>query len=309
MTDTANTNPNEEYSKIILENTNNFDILLIKSSNIDSLDWKDPNYIQHICDLDIYQVITTNSENYLNDIAKYLDINNRNKVFNVHVETQIVAEFKDYVYELLYILTYDNKSNYIHDNDNINSVSTLLNLKEKHIYYNSILIKTYLPTTNNKSMVMTNIGINDVGHILESRLKTKIVTFDGDSWTEQIIQGDLEIFAKEFFDERHTKLEIGFLKHNINIWYETFEGKNIHTCGTIIKKPVYKCFWFTMASEQFRGSLTLDEVQKIIKVSNHLEFPYKSKDEWINEENDDYNRVIIKNKYRVLESAYNELCT
>lgn len=303
MTDTANTN--DEYSKIILENTNNFDILLIKSSNIDSLDWKDPNYTKNICDLDIYQVVTTNAENYLNDIAKYLDINNRNKVFNVHVETQVIAEFKDYVYELLHILTYDNKSNYIYDNDNINGVSTLLNLKEKHIFYNSILIKTYLPTTNNKSMYMVNCGIDDVKYILDSRTKTSIVTFDGDTWEDKVIQGDLELFAKEFFDEGHIKLEVGFLKHNINIWYETFHGKNINSCGTLITKPVYKCFWFTMASEQFRGSLLLEEVQKIIKLSHHIEYPYKCKEEWINEERDDYNRVIVKNKYRVLESAYN----
>jgi hypothetical protein len=114
----------------------------------------------------------------------------------------------------MYILTYDNKSNYIHDNENINGVSTLLNLKEKHIYYNSILVKTYLPTTNNKSMFMVNCGIDDVKYILDSRLKTSIVTFDGDTWEEKIIQGELELFAKEFFDDNHTKLELGFLKHN-----------------------------------------------------------------------------------------------
>jgi hypothetical protein len=198
---------------------------------------------------------------------------------------------------------------FINNNDNINGVSTLLNLKEKNIYYNSILIKTYLPTTNIKSAVMVNCGINDVKFILDSRLNTNIVTFDGDTWEEKVIHGDLEVFAKEFFDERHTKLEIGFLKHNINIWYETFDGKNIHSCGTLIKKPVFKCFWFTMASEQFRGSLLLDEVQKIIKLSHKLELPYTAKDEWIKEEQDDYNRVIVKNKYRVLELAYNELCT
>jgi hypothetical protein len=60
-----------------------------------------------------------------------------------------------------------------------------------------------------------------------------------------------------------------------------------------------------MASEQFRGSLLLEEVQKIIKISNHLEHPYTAREEWIKEEQDEYNRVIVKNKYRVLESAYN----
>jgi len=152
---------------------------------------------------------------------------------------------------------------------------------------------------------MVNCGIDDVKYILDSRLKTSVVTFDGDVWEEKIIQGELELFAKEFFDDNHTKLEIGFLKHNINIWYETFDGKNIHSCGTLIKKPVFKCLWFTMASEQFRGSLLLEEVQKIIKISNHLEHPYTAREEWIKEEQDEYNRVIVKNKYRVLESAYN----
>ena len=39
-----------------------------------------------------------------------------------------------------------------------------------------------------------------------------------------------------------------------------------------------------MNTDEFRGSLSLDEVQKIIKISHHLEFPYTTKDEWIIDE-------------------------
>ena len=295
-------------SSILFENKNNFDILLIKESDINFLDWKDPEYIKNICNQDIYTVITTNSENFLKDIHSNLksneNINLVSERFNIELETQIICELKEYTYELLHLILYDENGNRILNNDNINDVATLLNLKEKYINYNSILIKNYLPI-NNKSSIIINSSIDDIKIILDSRANTKIVTYDGDDWKEEIFIGDLENYAKEFFDDKCIKLEIPFLKHNINIWYEIFEGKNINICGTLIKKPIYKCFWFTMNTDEFRGSLSLDEVQKIIKISHHLEFPYTTKDEWIAEEFDEYNRLVIKNKYRILDFVNN----
>ena len=92
-------------SSILFENKNDFDILLIKESDINLLDWKDPEYIKKICNQDIYTVITTNPENFLKDIHSNLksneNINLVSEKFNIELETQIICELKEYTYELL----------------------------------------------------------------------------------------------------------------------------------------------------------------------------------------------------------------
>ena len=57
--------------------------------------------------------------------------------------------------------------------------------------------------------------------------------------------------------------------HNINIWYTTAIDGNKTLCGTLVDKYVDKCIWFTMKSDEYRGNLTLDEVNKIIYLSNN----------------------------------------
>jgi len=137
---------------------------------------------------------------------------------------------------------------------------------------------------------------------LENRIKTKVVIYDGE-WKEIEVIGNLEDYAKEFFDDVHLKFESPFLKHNINIWYEKLDGVNSYVCGKILNKPIYKCLWFTMISDEYRGSLSLNEVNTIIKLSNHLNFPYEPPSEWLVDEKDVYGRDKIKNKYRILEKA------
>jgi hypothetical protein len=104
-------------------------------------------------------------------------------------------------------------------------------------------------------------------------------------------------------------MEIPFLMHNLNIWYELLDGVNTKkkVCGNLIDKPVYKCLIFTMKNEEFRGSISLNEINKIIEISNHLEPPFKSEERWIFDEKDDFGRNVIKNKYRVLDHAYFDL--
>jgi hypothetical protein len=62
-----------------------------------------------------------------------------------------------------------------------------------------------------------------------------------------------------------------------------------------------------MINDEFRGNLYLDEVNKIIKISNVLDFPFSVNPEWIKEEKDEIDRDVIKNKYKVLNLAYSEL--
>jgi hypothetical protein len=313
--------------KITFENTNNFNFLVIKNYDISHINWFDIDYTKKLSELDIYHIVSTNSDNFLNDIADHLELRKYNTNSNVQVETQIIAEFPEYTYELLYLTIFDDKNKIRHDMYDINGVGTLLNLKEEHICHNCILLKNYLPKDSYK-MIIDNCSINDIKFILDSRVNTKVVIYDNE-WEEKKIIGDLETFATDFFDDQWQKLEIPFLKYNINIWYETlsfstkkkdkitlekhcfsnetFNGNNKFICGNLIQKTIYKCIWFTMTTDTYRGNLTLDEVQKIIQLSYKLDFPYQVKKEWENDELDSFQRNIIKNKFRILETAFKEL--
>ena len=90
--------------------------------------------------------------------------------------------------------------------------------------------------------------------------------------------------------------------HNINIWYISDNGtKNV--CGKIINEPIEKCIIFTMKNDIYRGSISLDEVHKIIYLSNILS-NYITPEEFIEEKIDKNNRKIIVNKYKVLNKLY-----
>jgi hypothetical protein len=58
-----------------------------------------------------------------------------------------------------------------------------------------------------------------------------------------------------------------------------------------------------MGSEKYRANLTLDEINKIIKLSLKLK-EYKTPSEFIEEKNDHLGRKIIYNKYKVLDKIY-----
>lgn len=294
-----------EYTQLKFENDNNFDILLIKYCDINSISWSDSDYLQKLIDLDIYKVINTNSTKFLEDLSDNLEINKYNEFCNLQVHTQIVAEFPTFIYELVYFVIFDKNNKLIQNKELLNGIGSLLNTNEDQIFGNAILMKTYLPTLS-KEMTVKDTNIDSIKEILDYRVNTKIVTFDCE-WQENIVKGNLEEFAKEFFDDTYFKIEIPFLMHNINIWYDTLSinKKNNNICGKLIDKQINKCIWFTMLSDEFRGSLTLDEVSKIIKLSHTIKFPYSVKKEWVEEENDFLNRKIIKNKYRILDFAYN----
>jgi hypothetical protein len=289
----------EKGDKIVLENKNNFNFLTIGLNDISSLNWADPKYIDKILELNIYSIITTKSEEFLNDIVKYLDVNKYNEKGDSMIETQLIAEFPEYIYEMLYINNVEKKDEYKND------LGSLLITNGEKIFGNIVILKTYLPN-NSDNMIFVDTIKEDVKTILDNRIKTKLVIYDGD-WSEQVVVGNLEDYAKEFFDDTFLKLEIPFLKHNINIWYEKLEGCKHDVCGKILEKPIYKCLWFTMISDEYRGSISLNEVKKIIALSYKLNFPYEPKKEWDNNEKDEYGRNKIKNKYRILEKAYQEL--
>jgi hypothetical protein len=277
------------------ENKNDFNFILININNLESFKWSEPNYLDNILGLDIYSTNNTNPEIFLNNVIDALDVNTHNENSDAMIETQLIAEFPEYIFEMVYINNVKKEDKYKND------LASLLIRNGETIYGNAIIFKTSLPIDNENNLFV-DINKIDIKFILENRIKTKVVIYDGE-WKEIEVIGNLEDYAKEFFDDIYLKFESPFLKHNINIWYEKLDGVNSYVCGKILNKPIYKCIWFTMISDEYRGSLSLNEVNTIIKLSNHLIFPYEPPSEWLIDEKDVYGRDKIKNKYRILEKA------
>ena len=117
------------------------------------------------------------------------------------------------------------------------------------------------------------------------------------NWREVEIYGDMETYAKRFFeDESYKKIEIAFLKHNINIWYLSSKYGMEGVCGNLITDKIEKCFIFSMLTDTMRGNITKNEILKIFELSKILEAPYTADGKWYSEEKDQHGRNIIKNK-------------
>ena len=287
-------------SQLKFENNDNFDIILIKSNNIDHLEWFNENYTSNIIELDCYETINANKDTFLEIVSNKLNLEKFKDKTDLEVTTQIISEIPNYIYELVYVNELTEKD------DIINNIASLLNTNDNKVYGNAILMKTFIPSLS-KSILIKNITISNIKDILDSRVKTNIVIYDGE-WSNKIVSRNIEEFAKIFFDEEFKKFETPFLLHNINIWYEICDGCSTKICGKILERPIYKCFWFTMITNEYRGSIYLDEVKKIIDVSNKMNFPFNAKKEWIDDEKDEFSRKVIKNKYKVLDIAHYELC-
>jgi hypothetical protein len=285
-------------NNFVFENKNNFDIILIKPTNIDNISWINSDYTDTIIKLKSYEIISYNSQVFADLLLKNLEINKYNRE-DLNIFTQIIDECPNYIYELIYIQKLKETD------DELNGIATLLNTNGDKVYGNALFMKTYIPSLS-KSILIVDIKLDDIKYVLDKRVKTNIVCFD-EEWSDKIVVGNLEDFANEFFDgSKYHRMEISFLLHNINIWYEIddFSKNKKNICGKILDKPIYKCFWFTMITDELRGSILLTEVQKIIKVSEKLEIPFSPKKEWMEEEQDEYGRDVIKNKYKILDLAY-----
>jgi hypothetical protein len=286
--------------KVRMENKEDFQVLIIKPGSIQSVSWMDPNYAYKLIELDLFKSVTTNEDNFLEVIATNLDVN-KYKVKDMYVKNEIIGEEPYYVYEMIYIDL--EKETQYHTDENLNELASLLNINGEKIYSNVIIFKNYLPSLTD-SMKLETITKENLAHMIHKRVHTTIVTCDDGKWQECDCIGDLNNFAKHFFEgETYQKLEIPFLMHNINIWYTTAIDGSKTLCGTLVDKYVDKCIWFTMKSDDYRGNLTLDEVNKIIYLSKILS-NFMTPSEYTEEKVDNLGRKIIYNKYKVLDLIY-----
>ena len=288
-------------TSINMENDDDFNVLIIKPNKINDISWLDIDYTQKIMNLDIFEIYNTNKDDFINMIASKLNTKSFN-IPNLMVKNQMIGEEPYYVYELLYI---DTTNSEYETDEYINDFANLINTNDDTIYHNAIIIKSYLPSLTD-SMLIESITKNNIESLLFDRVHTKVVVWDWDNgWKETRVVGDLISYVDQLFDgNNYKKLNINFLLHDINIWYVDDKYGDI-VCGNVLNIPLEKCIWFTMKSDEYRGNLTLNEVNKIIKLSLVLD-NYNVPEELTQDKKDKYDRKIIYNKYKVLDYMYNK---
>lgn len=294
-----------DNNKIKLENKKDFKLLLIKANNIQDMNWSVPNYLDDILNSDYVEEVTFSPTQFAEDLGKTLDVE---KYELPDVKCTLFYEEPNYHYEILYI---DLLPNY-KKKEIENQFSLLLqNNGDEKIFGNALIMKTYVPVNDMKYMKISDISRNDIKRILENRINTSVITFDNGDYEERKIVGSIEQYAENFFDEedkyRIQKIEIAFLKHNINIWFTKFDYGFDNVCGNLLKHLVInKCIIFTLINDNIRGNLSMDEFNKIKFLSENLE-NYSIPEELRDEEKDNIGRLVIKNKYRILEYMFNKI--
>ena len=302
--------PNEDnYDNkyIHLENKEPFQVLVISPNRLDK-DWMAPNYLKNILTDTFCKYESIDPIDYIAKIATYLEIQ---KYPYPDIKVNIIAEETDYIYEIMYIdIIPECKKIEI-----LNDFGTMLNTNGDDIFGNVIVTKTKVDSRDNiksnPNMFLVDVTIDTMEKMLYSRAHTTVVTYnsdDSDEPVETIVFGPLDKFASVFFEESqytYKKLEFGFLKHNVNIWYSENKYGNLDVFGNLLPDlaRVDKMIVFTMWTDNFRGNFTLDEFKKIKYLSKKLE-KYMIPEDIDVEEKDHLNRVIMKTKYRILNTVY-----
>jgi hypothetical protein len=287
---------------VTMENDSEFSIFVLEQNEISNLDATQPNYLDKLIESDFIKEGKMDPNNYMEDVGKNLSLT---PTGFYDLKVSLFFEDKKNIYEIIYLNYEPPEEKDIDENKitlTINELASLLTINGDKIYGNALILKTKLPVED-YSMKYEDFERKDIRKILERRINTKIVVYE-DDYRELDLVGNIETFAESFFEKRHFKrLEIPFLKHNINILYTVFEYGEENVCGTIIKEKIDKCIWFSMYSAEYSCDLSLDEVNKIIYLSDKLD-KYDIPEEFLKEEKDDMNRKLIKNKYRILERVY-----
>lgn len=278
-----------------------FYALLIEPGKIHHLDWNHPDYVQKLVSLPNIKCEQFSPTTFFAQIYKLLNVETAD---SKHLNTVTIGEELDYNYQMVYIDTLNKPSSL-----EFNEMATMLQVSEEIIRGNAIVIRNYIPALS-KDMYMVDMTSSELNKMLKARGFTKVGIWD-DEWREEEVYGEMDNFADKFFEgEKYYKLEYGFLKHNIHIWYEKSEYGTKKVCGNLVKDPMTKCIVFSLATPTVRCSLTLDEIKKIIKLSEKLtpkdKNIYEADEYWSQDETDDHGRLIIKNKYRVLENEYHK---
>jgi hypothetical protein len=293
-----------DNDKLKFENKNNFNFMLIKPNKISNMDWMDDNYLNDLLSSDFISYHESSPDQFVESIGTLLEIN---KYKYPDVKVKLFYEEPNYHYEILYVnLLPEYKTD-----DMDNEFALLLqNYGDEKIFGNVLIMKSYVPVNNMKKMLISKIKADDIIRMLYDRVNTKAITYDNGDYEEKRIFGPMDKFAKTFFEEEDLykiqKIELPFLKHNINIWFTKFEYGDEGVCGNLLKHlRINKCIVFTLIDDNYRGNLSMDEFKKIKFLSTKLE-DYLTPPDIDEDETDDIGRNVIKNRFRILELMYNK---
>ena len=91
--------------KFNFENKDNFNLLLIKTNTISQFDYNDKNYLDNIINMDIYENVLFNSDNFTDLLYDKLISKYKKEVLLKELElfTQVILEIPDYIYEIIYV--------------------------------------------------------------------------------------------------------------------------------------------------------------------------------------------------------------
>ena len=288
----------EEEKKFKMTNTEPFKLLVIEPNEIKDRDWTNIDYLYNLVNDKFCHYLSVHPDDYIEFMSKHLKIEEYTEPY---IKVQIIFEEKDYITEMMYVeVRKENQDKY-----KINEFANLLNIGQDKIYGNIIINRSYVSSTNN-DMHLDNITPEKMLNSLHKRVNTTAILYDSDyeCYKEVEVFGPIDIFANNYFESKKyniKKIELAFLKHNINIWYTEDEYGITDVCGKLIPEntKVDKMIVFSMWTVDYRDSLYLDEFNKIIKLSKKID-DYNTPPELVKEEKDHLGREILKNKYKIL---------
>jgi hypothetical protein len=188
-----------------------------------------------------------------------------------------------------------------------NEIAMLLNKEDIIIKGNVIIFKEYVPSLSKETLFYDMLK-DDLERLLLNRKYKTVVTWDDINmkWQENKII-DLSYFTKDFFDNEEPEIKhIEFLMHNIHIFYIQSLYGNKYTCGRLLSDiPIEKCLFMTMISDDILGSISLDEVKKMIKLSEKID-KYIIPCEFLEDDVTSNGRAIKNTKYKILDKVYNK---
>lgn len=294
----------EEQNKVKMTNTEHFTLLVIKPNQIRDRDWSHINYLSDLVNDNFCQYIKVHPDDYIQFIGKYLEVDKHKEPY---IKVQLIFEEKEYITEIMYVeVKKEDEENY-----QLNEFANLLNINQDKIFGNVIINRSYV-SSNNNDMHLDDITPEKLHYSLFKRANTTCIIYDSDNETlkEEEIFGPMDVYADNFFGNKKyniKKQEIFFLKHIINIWYTEDEYGNSNIIGDLIPNNIKidKMIVFSMWTEDYRDSLYLDDLNKIIFLSKKLK-DYSIPEEFLKEEKDSLGREIIKNKYKILNLMFNK---
>ena len=290
--------PNE----VQFEKHDDIEMLVIDSGLIHDLDHNDPGYLNQLLKTIKIEKVTVKSYEFFKKIGEYLE-NEKYANENTQILKEVIHDEPNYLYEIMFLGIDDENKISV---ENFNGLGTLLNVKENHIFGKVIFLKSHLPVDDMNSMSFASVDVKDIYNLLHSRVHTKAIVYEDGEFREEIMNGQMDVYSKKIFSENfYLDEEMPFLLHNLNIHYTTDEyGEEF--MPNLVKGKIDLAVFFTMTTENLRGNLTLDELKKIIYLSNKLE-NFKPTEELLKDEKDDLGRTIIKNKYRILNKVYDQI--